>query len=52
MCEYLDYDVVALKRIRIMNISLDLPVGEWRYLNEKEMLEITEMVSDSIKTVE
>lgn len=52
MCEYLDYDVVALKRIRIMNISLDLPVGEWRYLNEKEMLEINEMVSDSSKTVE
>lgn len=50
MCEYLDYDVVKLKRIRIMNISLDLPVGEWRYLNEKELLEIKSMVSDSSKT--
>lgn len=50
MCEYLDYDVVTLKRIRIMNISLDLPVGEWRYLNENEMLQIKEMVSDSSKT--
>ena len=52
MCEYLDYDVVALKRIRIMNISLDLPVGEWRYLDENEMSQIKEMVSDSSKTYE
>jgi len=52
MCEYLDYDVVALKRIRIMNISLDLPIGEWRYLDEHEMSQIKEMVSDSSKTYE
>jgi 23S rRNA pseudouridine2604 synthase len=52
MCEYLDYDVVALKRIRIMNISLDLPIGEWRYLDENEMSQIKEMVSDSSKTYE
>ena len=52
MCEYLDYDVVALKRIRIMNISLDLPIGEWRYLDENEMSQIKEMVSDSSKTFE
>ena len=52
MCEYLDYDVVALKRIRIMNISLDLPIGEWRYLDEHEMFQIKEMVSDSSKTYE
>ncbi len=50
MCEYLDYDVVTLKRIRIMNISLDLPVGEWRYLDANEMAQIKEMVSDSSKT--
>src|SRR5210317_1685226 len=25
MCEYLGYDVVKLKRIRIMNVSLDVP---------------------------
>ncbi len=52
MCEYLDYDVVALKRIRIMNISLDLPIGEWRYLDANEMSQIKEMVSDSSKTFE
>src|SRR5690606_11797587 len=29
MCEYLGYDVTALKRIRIINISLDVPVGKY-----------------------
>ncbi|MCK0188528.1 23S rRNA pseudouridine(2604) synthase RluF [Arenibacter sp. F20364] len=50
MCEYLGYNVTALKRIRIMNIQLDVPVGKWRYLSEKELSEINEMISDSSKT--
>lgn len=50
MCEYLGYNVTALKRIRIMNIQLDVPVGKWRYLSEKELGEINEMISDSTKT--
>lgn len=50
MCEYLGYNVTALKRIRIMNIQLDIPVGKWRYLSEKELSEINEMISDSRKT--
>jgi len=33
MCEYLGYEVVALKRIRIINISLDIPVGRYRELS-------------------
>ncbi|WP_121907497.1 23S rRNA pseudouridine(2604) synthase RluF [Ulvibacter antarcticus] len=38
MCEYLEYEVVSLKRIRIMNVSLgDLPVGKWRDLTIKEL---------------
>jgi len=38
MCEYLTYEVLELKRIRIMNISLDdLPTGEWRDLTKKEL---------------
>lgn len=38
MCEYLGYDVVALKRERIMNISLGrLPIGEWRDLTKEEL---------------
>lgn len=50
MCEYLDYDVVKLKRLRIMNVSLDVPVGQWRYLTEKEMKEINRLISSSSKT--
>jgi 23S rRNA pseudouridine2604 synthase len=52
MCEYLGYNVVKLKRIRIMNIVLDVPVGEWRYLTEKELATINDMVADSAKTFE
>jgi len=32
MCEYLNYEVKTLKRVRIMNIILDTPVGEYREL--------------------
>lgn len=52
MCEYLGYEVTKLKRIRIMNITLDLPVGKWRLLTEKEMKEINRLVSTSSKTHE
>jgi len=52
MCEYLGYDVIRLKRIRIMNINLDTPVGEWRYLTEKELEIINSDVGDSSKTEE
>ena len=37
MCEYLDYRVVYLKRIRIMDLNLDLPVGEYRNLKSEEL---------------
>ena len=50
MCEYLDYQVTKLKRIRIMNISLDMPVGKWRYLTEDELKEINRLVATSSKT--
>ena len=52
MCEYLDYRVTKLRRVRIMNITLDMPLGKWRYLTAKEMKEINDMVSDSAKTHE
>ena len=42
MCSKCGYEVVKLKRVRIMNISLnDLPIGKWRYLTKKELKEIT-----------
>lgn len=50
MCEYLGFSVTQLKRIRIMNIHLDIPVGKWRDLSEKELKELKELVADSSKT--
>jgi len=53
MCESLDYKVISLKRIRIMNISLDkIPVGKWRYLTTQEIDAINEQISDSVMTEE
>ena len=50
MCEYLDYKVIKLKRIRIINIHLDVEVGKWRYLTEGELNELQSIISDSSKT--
>ncbi len=52
MCEHLGYEVKKLKRIRIMNISLDLPTGQWRYLTENELEEIRLLTAHSSKTTE
>ena len=51
MCEFLDYRVTKLKRVRIMNIKLDVPAGKWRYLNQDEILVINSMVTNSTKEV-
>ncbi len=40
MCEALDYRVIALKRIRIMHIRLDLPVGKYRLFSDQELKEL------------
>lgn len=50
MCEFLGYEVKKLKRIRIMNIHLDLPIGKWRDLSEKEMKELDKLLEGSQKT--
>ncbi|WP_298472478.1 23S rRNA pseudouridine(2604) synthase RluF [uncultured Maribacter sp.] len=50
MCEYLGYDVKKLKRTRIMNISLDIPIGQWRDITAAELQEINRLVSTSAKT--
>lgn len=52
MCEHLDYEVKKLKRIRIMNIKLDLPVGKWRNLSESEFKELNHLLGESTKTAE
>lgn len=50
MCEFLGYRVRKLKRIRIMNIELDTPVGKWRYLTNTELETLNHLISDSSKT--
>jgi len=52
MCEYLEYDVRKLKRVRIMNIKLDIPVGEYRNFTASELNQINQSVEHSIKTFE
>ncbi|MBT7949037.1 MAG: 23S rRNA pseudouridine(2604) synthase RluF [Flavobacteriaceae bacterium] len=51
MCEYLDYRVVKLKRIRIMNIELNVGVGKYRDLTKKEMVELQNLIADSDKHI-
>ena len=54
MCEYLGYQVVSLKRVRIMNICLgDLPVGALREIKgrELELLEKTLKEKPSVREV-
>ncbi|WP_286912073.1 23S rRNA pseudouridine(2604) synthase RluF [Flavobacterium sp. UBA4197] len=52
MCEYLDYEVTALKRIRIINISLDVQVGRYRDLTDAEIKTLNELIAPSSKTEE
>ena len=41
-----------LKRIRIMNIKLDLPLGKWRDLTEEELSVLNISLDGSSKTYE
>ncbi len=50
MCEYLGYEVVKLKRVRIMNLVLDVPIGQWRDMTEKELTELNRITAESSKT--
>jgi 23S rRNA pseudouridine2604 synthase len=50
MCEYLTYEVETLKRVRIMNIPLDMAVGEYRELTNQEFKELNLLLEDSTKT--
>ncbi len=52
MCEHLGYEVVRLKRVRIMHMLLDLPLGEWRDFTAAELTELQRLVSDSGKTAD
>ncbi len=53
MCDYLAYEVVKLKRIRIMNINLDnLAIGKWRDFTKSELEALYKLIENSVKTEE
>lgn len=52
MCEYLQYEVTRLQRIRIMNIRLDTPIGKWRDLTAQELEEMGKLTADSAGTID
>lgn len=52
MCEYLGYEVVKLRRIRIMNIQLDVALGQYRHLSQQELQELDLITGGSVKTEE
>ena len=50
MCESLGYRVQSLKRVRIMNIRLDVPIGKYREFTREELLELNSLLKNSSKT--
>lgn len=48
MCEYLGYEVVRLKRVRIMNLTLKgLEKGAYREITTRELKELERLLKDS-----
>ena len=52
MCESLGYRVKSLKRVRIMNIKLDVPTGKYRNFTKEELMKLNELLENSSKTLE
>lgn len=53
MCQVFDYEVVKLKRIKVMNIPLgDLKSGRWRHLTPEEATEMHRLLALSSGTEE
>ncbi len=50
MCESLGFRVKSLKRVRIMNIKLDVSTGEYREFTKEELFELNELLKNSPKT--
>ena len=50
MCESLGYRVRSLKRVRIMNIRLDVPTGKYREFTKEELLTLNTLLENSSKT--
>ncbi|MBT5287924.1 23S rRNA pseudouridine(2604) synthase RluF [archaeon] len=52
MCEYLEYEVIKLKRVRIMNIKLDIPIGSYRDFSKEELDTLNKLVEHSSKDLD
>ena len=53
MCEFLNYEVTKLYRVRIMNVQLGkLPIGKYRELTPAEQKELQRLIAHSSKTEE
>ena len=50
MCESLGYRVRSLRRVRIMNIKLDVPSGKYREFTKEELFELNGLLENSSKT--
>ncbi len=50
MCESLGFRVKSLKRVRIMNIKLDVSTGKYREFTKEELFELNELLKNSSKT--
>ena len=50
MCESLGYRVISLKRVRIMNIKLDVPTGKYREFTKEELSKLNRLLENSSKT--
>tara|TARA_A100001035_G_scaffold154862_1_gene122225 strand:+ start:149 stop:871 length:723 start_codon:yes stop_codon:yes gene_type:complete len=50
MCDSLGYKVISLKRVRILNIKLDVPIGKYREFTKEELLELNALLENSSKT--
>jgi len=50
MCESFGYKVKSLKRVRIMNIKLDIPIGKYREFTKQELFELNRLLENSSKT--
>jgi 23S rRNA pseudouridine2604 synthase len=50
MCEFLDFRVTSLNRVRIMHLDLsEIEYGKWRFINGKEYDKLLELVENSSK---
>ena len=52
MCEALGYRVKSLKRVRIMNIKLDVETGKYREFTKQELMKLNELLEKSTKTID